>query len=68
MNEYDRAIEKHRLKQLDEITTEIENIIEANRMKMYDDGWGEAGVKAIDEFPTDKIMEEIKEYLKDEWL
>ena len=68
MNEYDRAIEKQRLKQLDEITTEIESIIEANRMKMYDDGWGESGVKAIDEFPTDKIMEEIKEYLKDEWL
>ena len=33
MNEYDRAIEKHRLKQLDEITTEIENIIKEKEQK-----------------------------------
>jgi hypothetical protein len=45
MNEYDRAIEKQRLKQLDEITTEIQNIMDANRDQMLQDGWNESGTK-----------------------
>ena len=48
---------------INKILNEIENIIEIKKGDMLSEGWGEDGRKAIEEFPTEEIIKEIKETL-----
>ena len=48
---------------INKVLNEIENIIDIKKDDMLSEGWGESGRKAIEKFPTEEIIKEIKETL-----
>jgi len=62
MADLDRLIDKERLAKISRVLNEIEIIIENKKDDMIKDGFS----RAIDEFPIEKIIEDIEETLENE--